>query len=46
MIEPSFVVAKCDIKFQFERHGHFVADRVVLAEGESALNLTVGLKDA
>jgi glutaminyl-tRNA synthetase len=28
VVEPSLASAKADDKFQFERHGYFVADRV------------------
>ena len=31
-------------KFQFERHGYFVADRVGHAAGKLVFNLAVGLK--
>ncbi len=34
-----------DQKFQFERHGYFVADRVDITAGEPVVNLAVGLKD-
>ena len=45
-VEPSLTNAKADDKFQFERHGYFVADRVVHAAGKLVINLTVGLKDS
>jgi glutaminyl-tRNA synthetase len=32
----SLEVAFCDFKFQFERHGYFVADRVDHAAGDGA----------
>ena len=46
MAEPSLASAQADDKFQFERHGYFVADRVDhVAGGELVFNLAVGLKD-
>jgi glutaminyl-tRNA synthetase len=44
-VEPSLVGAKADDKFQFERHGYFVADRVAHAAAKPVFNLAVGLKD-
>ena len=45
-VEPSLVAVKADDKFQFERHGYFVADRVDHVEGKPVFNLAVGLKDS
>ncbi len=45
VVEPSLASAKADDKFQFERHGYFVADRVDHASGKLVFNLAVGLKD-
>ena len=45
-VEPSLASAKADDKFQFERHGYFVADRVDHAAGKPVFNLAVGLKDS
>ena len=45
-VEPSLTTAKADDKFQFERHGYFVADRVDHAVGKLVFNLAVGLKDS
>ncbi|MFZ3141312.1 glutamine--tRNA ligase/YqeY domain fusion protein [Polaromonas sp.] len=50
-VEPSLasggaIEAKADDKFQFERHGYFVADRVDHAAGKPVFNLAVGLKDS
>ncbi len=45
-VEPSLASAKPDDKFQFERHGYFVADRVDHAAGKLVFNLAVGLKDS
>jgi glutaminyl-tRNA synthetase len=50
-VEPSLanggaIEARADDKFQFERHGYFVADRVDHAAGKPVFNLAVGLKDS
>ncbi len=45
IVEPSLASAKADDKFQFERHGYFVADRVDHGPGKPVFNLSVGLKD-
>ena len=37
-VEPSLASAKADDKFQFERHGYFVADRVDHAAGRPVFN--------
>jgi glutaminyl-tRNA synthetase len=46
-LEPSLAEAKGDEKFQFERHGYFVADRKDHrpAEGKPVFNRVTGLKD-
>ena len=44
-VEPSLAAAKADDKFQFERHGYFVADRVDHVAEKPVFNLAVGLKD-
>ena len=44
-LEPSLAAAKPDDKFQFERHGYFVADRVDHAAGKPVINKITGLKD-
>lgn len=44
-LEPSLASAKPDDKFQFERHGYFVADRVDHAAGKPVINKITGLKD-
>ena len=36
-VEPSLAAAKGDDKFQFERHGYFVADRVDHAPGQAGV---------
>ena len=46
VVEPSLANAAADQKFQFERHGYFVADRVDHAAGRPVFNLAVGLKDS
>ncbi|MEO8058186.1 MAG: glutamine--tRNA ligase/YqeY domain fusion protein [Burkholderiales bacterium] len=45
-IEASLASAKPDDKFQFERHGYFVADRVDHAAGKPVINRIAGLKDS
>ncbi len=46
-VEPSLAAAKPDQKFQFERHGYFVADRVDHGvEGKVVFNRVTGLKDS
>jgi glutaminyl-tRNA synthetase len=44
-VEPSLASAKADDKFQFERHGYFVADRHDHAAGKLVFNRTTTLKD-
>ena len=46
-VEPSLATAQPDDKFQFERHGYFVADRVDHGVGGQAVfNRVTGLKDS
>ncbi len=46
-VEPSLAAAKPDQKFQFERHGYFVADRADHSVGgKVAFNRVTGLKDS
>ena len=45
-VEPSLASAKPNDKFQFERHGYFVADRIDHTAGRPVFNLAVGLKDS
>jgi glutaminyl-tRNA synthetase len=46
-LEPSLGKAKGDEKFQFERHGYFVADRKEHGlEGKSVFNRVAGMKDS
>jgi glutaminyl-tRNA synthetase len=44
-VEPSLAQAQPDQKFQFERHGYFVADRVDHRPGHPIFNRVTGLKD-
>jgi len=45
-LEPALKEAKPEQRFQFERHGYFVADRVDTKAGEPVFNRTVTLKDS
>ena len=45
-LEPSLRDAKPEERFQFERHGYFVADRVDSKEGLPVFNRAVTLKDS
>lgn len=44
-VEPSLAQAHADQKFQFERHGYFVADRKDHASAKPVFNKITGLKD-
>ncbi|MFM2058966.1 MAG: hypothetical protein RLY71_3351 [Pseudomonadota bacterium] len=44
-VEPSLAQAAPDAKFQFERFGYFVADRLDHAPGKPVFNKITGLKD-
>jgi glutaminyl-tRNA synthetase len=46
IVEPSLAQAQPDDKFQFERHGYFVADRKDHTASQPVFNLAVGLKDS
>ena len=47
IVEPSLALGLPDQKFQFERHGYFVADRLDhVAGSKPVFNLAVGLKDS
>jgi glutaminyl-tRNA synthetase len=46
IVEPSLANALPDAKFQFERHGYFVADRLDHAVGKPVFNKITGLKDS
>ncbi len=45
-VEPGLAAAVADDKFQFERHGYFVADRVDSVAGQPVFNRAVTLKDS
>jgi len=45
-LEPGAEQAKPDERFQFERHGYFVADRVDTTPGRPVFNRIVTLKDS
>lgn len=44
-LEPSLQQAEAEARFQFERHGYFVADRVDSRPGAPVFNRAVTLKD-
>ena len=45
-VEPSLASAAADDRYQFERHGYFVADRLDHAPGRPVFNRTATLKDS
>jgi glutaminyl-tRNA synthetase len=45
-LEPSLKEAKPEERFQFERHGYFVADRLDSKQGAPVFNRTVTLRDS
>ena len=45
-LEPALKDAAAEDRFQFERHGYFVADRVESKSGAPVFNRTVTLKDS
>ncbi|PWK38205.1 glutamine--tRNA ligase/YqeY domain fusion protein [Cupriavidus plantarum] len=45
-LEPGLKEAKPEDRYQFERHGYFVADRVDSKPGQPVFNRIVGLKDS
>ena len=45
-VEPSLKDAQAEDRFQFERHGYFVADRVDSKQGKPVFNRAVTLKDS
>ncbi len=45
-LEPGLVTAQADDKYQFERHGYFVADRVDSQPGKPVFNRITTLKDS
>lgn len=46
MLEPSLAATEPEARFQFERHGYFVADRIDSKPGAPVFNRAVGLKDS
>jgi glutaminyl-tRNA synthetase len=46
MLEPTLTHAAPEDRFQFERHGYFVADRIDSKPGAPVFNRAVGLKDS
>jgi glutaminyl-tRNA synthetase len=47
VVEPSLATAKPEERFQFERHGYFVADRRDHGQGgKLVFNRVAGLKDS
>ena len=46
ILEPALKLAKPEERFQFERHGYFVADRFDSQDGAPVFNRTVTLKDS
>ena len=45
-VEPSLMAAQADDRYQFERHGYFVADRHDHRSGQAVFNRIVTLKDS
>ncbi len=45
-MEPALAHARPEQRFQFERHGYFVADRIESALGNPVFNRTVTLRDS
>jgi glutaminyl-tRNA synthetase len=45
-LEPALKDAAAEDRFQFERHGYFVADRIDSQPGAPVFNRTVTLKDS
>jgi glutaminyl-tRNA synthetase len=45
-VEPSVAAVSADQRFQFERHGYFVSDRIDHAAGRVVFNRITGLKDS
>jgi glutaminyl-tRNA synthetase len=46
ILEPALKKARPEERFQFERHGYFVADRFDSQDGAPVFNRTVTLKDS
>ncbi len=45
-LEPALKEARAEDRFQFERHGYFVADRVDSRAGAPVFNRAVTLRDS
>ena len=45
-LEPALKDAAAEDRFQFERHGYFVADRLDSKQGQAVFNRTVTLRDS
>ena len=45
-VEPALAGAAREARFQFERHGYFVADRLDHAPGHPVFNRITGLRDS
>ena len=45
-VEPSLATAQAEDRFQLERHGYFIADRIEHAGGRLVFNRTATLKDS
>jgi len=45
VVEPALREAKPEERFQFERHGYFVADRIDSRPGQPVFNRAVTLRD-
>jgi glutaminyl-tRNA synthetase len=45
-LEPALKEAKAEERFQFERHGYFVADRIDSQVGAPKFNRAVTLRDS
>ena len=46
IVEPSLAAAELEARFQFERHGYFVADRIEHRVGWPVFNRTATLRDS
>ena len=46
IVEPSLAAARPEDRFQLERHGYFVADRIEHRDGRLVFNRTATLKDS
>jgi glutaminyl-tRNA synthetase len=45
-LEPALQTAAAEARYQFERHGYFVADRIDSLPGAPVFNRSVTLRDA